>query len=58
MPSSREELGDGLSRSEAASVVAELRDYEGMSFGEIAQCVPRSRSWVKDRYNEHGGFDV
>lgn len=48
----------GLSQSEAAAVVAELRDYEGMSFSEISQCVPRSRSWVEDRYDEHGGFDV
>jgi hypothetical protein len=48
----------GLNRSEAAVVVAELRDYESMSFSEIAQCVPRSRSWIEDRYEEHGGFDV
>lgn len=55
--SSEQESG-GLTRSEAAAVVAELRDHEAMSFFEIAQCVPRSRAWVEDRYDEHGGFDV
>lgn len=42
----------------AEEETGELRDYESMSFSEIAQCVPRSRSWVEDRYEEHGGFDV
>jgi len=46
----------GLSRSEAVVVVAELRDNEGMSFSEIAQCVPRDRAWVEDAYRENGGF--
>ena len=55
--SSEQESG-GLSGSEAAAVVAELRDSEEMSFSHIAQCVPRSRAWVEDRYDEHGGFDV
>lgn len=54
----RDQESGGLSRSEAAAVVAELRDYKGMSFAEISQCVPRSRAWAEDRYHEHGGFDA
>lgn len=56
MTQSEQESG-GLSRSEAAAVVAELRDHEGMSFAEISQCIPRRRDWVEERYEEHGGFD-
>ena len=49
---------DGLSQSEAATVVAELYDFMRMSYSEIAACFPKNRAWVEERYEEHRGFHV
>lgn len=44
---------DGLSEEELADVVVHLHDYLELSSGDIAACMPRSRSEIRDYYDEH-----